>query len=175
MGVGPGEVEGEDLLAGVVHFQDQVVLADVLEQTLDGRHEHVRLARAPQVVHQVAVDAGAAEHLLLGLLREEKGIAAQVLTDAGVNLDAAFFCSRAVALFSSVLAYIFWNRGVEEVDPIERASLRIATYELRHRPDVPYRVVINEAVELGKAFGTEASSAFVNGLLDAIAKAARPA
>ena len=62
------------------------------------------------------------------------------------------------------------DRGMEEVDPIERAALRIAAYELVHRPDVPYRVVINEAIELAKAFAADDSHKFVNGVLDKVIK-----
>ncbi|WP_411016479.1 transcription antitermination protein NusB, partial [Salmonella sp. s40490] len=47
----------------------------------------------------------------------------------------------------------FLDRGIEQVDPVERAALRIAAYELRQRPDVPYRVVLNEAIETVKRFG----------------------
>ena len=60
----------------------------------------------------------------------------------------------------------FLDRAVEEVDPIERAGLRIAAYELRHRLDVPYRVVSNEAIESVKKFGTEHGHTYVNGVLD---------
>lgn len=60
----------------------------------------------------------------------------------------------------------FLDREVEEVDPIERAALRQATYELLHRLDVPYAVVINEAIEIVKKFGTEHGHTFVNGVLD---------
>ncbi|MBB1088020.1 transcription antitermination factor NusB [Lysobacter sp. SG-8] len=60
----------------------------------------------------------------------------------------------------------FLDRKVEEVDAIERAGLRIAAYELRHRLDVPYRVVINEAIESVKKFGTEHGHTYVNGVLD---------
>lgn len=60
----------------------------------------------------------------------------------------------------------FLDRTVEEVDAIERAGLRIAAYELRHRLDVPYRVVINEAIESVKKFGTEHGHTYVNGVLD---------
>jgi len=52
---------------------------------------------------------------------------------------------------------------------LDRNVLRLAVFELKWRPDIPKKVTLNEAVELGKAFGTEASSAFVNGLLDRIA------
>ena len=58
------------------------------------------------------------------------------------------------------------DRGMEEVDPIERAALRIAAYELVHRPDVPYRVVINEAIDSTKRFGSEHGHTYVNGVLD---------
>lgn len=60
----------------------------------------------------------------------------------------------------------FLDRDVEQVDPIERAVLRIAAYELRLRPDVPYRVVINEAIEIVKRFGSEHGHTYVNGVLD---------
>ena len=58
------------------------------------------------------------------------------------------------------------DRDVAQVDPIERAVLRIAAYELLHRPDVPYRVVINEAIETTKRFGAEQGHTYVNGVLD---------
>ena len=60
----------------------------------------------------------------------------------------------------------FLDRDVEQVDPIERAVLRIAGFELRYRPDVPYRVVINEAIETTKRFGAEHGHTYVNGVLD---------
>ena len=61
------------------------------------------------------------------------------------------------------------DRPINEVDPIETAILRLACYELAHRPDVPYRVVINEAIELAKSFGAESGHKFVNGILDKVA------
>ncbi len=60
----------------------------------------------------------------------------------------------------------FVDREIALVDPIERAVLRIAAYELLHRPDVPYRVVINEAIETTKRFGSEHGHTYVNGVLD---------
>lgn len=60
----------------------------------------------------------------------------------------------------------FLDRGIEEVDPIERAMLRIAAYELQHRIDVPYRVIIDEAVKTVKRFGSEHGHTYVNGVLD---------
>ncbi|HRP71929.1 MAG TPA: transcription antitermination factor NusB [Luteimonas sp.] len=60
----------------------------------------------------------------------------------------------------------FLDRAIDEVDPIERAMLRIAAYELLHRPDVPYRVVIDEALKTVKRFGSEHGHTYVNGVLD---------
>ena len=67
----------------------------------------------------------------------------------------------------------FVDRPVGEVDQIERAALRIAAYELLHRPDVPYRVVINEAIDTTKRFGSEHGHTYVNGVLDQAAAAWR--
>jgi N utilization substance protein B len=63
----------------------------------------------------------------------------------------------------------FLDRGIEQVDPIERATLRLGAYELKYRPDVPYRVVLNEAIELVKRFGSEHGHTYVNGVLDKLA------
>ena len=60
----------------------------------------------------------------------------------------------------------FLDRNIAQVDPIERGVLRLAAYELRFRPDVPYRVVINEAIETTKRFGAEQGHTYVNGVLD---------
>lgn len=67
----------------------------------------------------------------------------------------------------------YLDREVAEVDPIERAALRLAAYELKHRPDVPYRVVINEAIEVTKRFGADHGHSYVNGVLDKLAGALR--
>lgn len=69
----------------------------------------------------------------------------------------------------------YLDREVEQVDPIERAVLRLATFELLHRPDVPYRVVINEAIEVAKRFGSEYGHTYINGVLDKAAAEWRPA
>ncbi|MBT4161408.1 MAG: transcription antitermination factor NusB [Gammaproteobacteria bacterium] len=61
------------------------------------------------------------------------------------------------------------DRGYEELDPIEKAILLIGTYELQSRIDIPYKVVINEAVELAKSFGATESFKYVNSVLDALA------
>ncbi|TDQ57416.1 NusB antitermination factor [Mesocricetibacter intestinalis] len=65
----------------------------------------------------------------------------------------------------------FLDRSTDELDPIERAILRLATYELKYEADVPYKVVINEAIEVAKTFGAEESHKYINGVLDKIAPA----
>ena len=65
------------------------------------------------------------------------------------------------------------DRAIESVDPVERAVLRLGVYELRYKPEVPYRVVINEAVELAKVFGAEQGHKYVNGVLDQVARQVR--
>lgn len=64
----------------------------------------------------------------------------------------------------------YLGRPLLEIDPVELAVLRLAVFELIKRPDVPYRVVINEALELTKKFGSSEGFKFVNGVLDRIAK-----
>lgn len=66
------------------------------------------------------------------------------------------------------------DRKVSEVDPVERAILRLGTYELLFKLEVPLRVVINEGVELAKTFGAETSHKYINGVLDKVARAHRP-
>jgi N utilization substance protein B len=71
---------------------------------------------------------------------------------------------RVAQLDDALVPYL--DREVAQVDPIERAALRIAAYELLHRPDVPYRVVLNEAIDSTKRFGSEHGHTYVNGVLD---------
>ncbi|MCU0833469.1 MAG: transcription antitermination factor NusB [Chromatiaceae bacterium] len=66
------------------------------------------------------------------------------------------------------------DRPLEQVDPVERAILRAGAFELLQCPAIPARVAINEAVELAKLFGAEQGHKYVNGVLDQIARAARP-
>ena len=67
------------------------------------------------------------------------------------------------------------DRDPSAIDPIEKALLYLGAYELAHRIDVPYRVVINECVELAKVFGATDSHKYVNGVLDKLATTLRSA
>jgi N utilization substance protein B len=65
------------------------------------------------------------------------------------------------------------DRPVRELSPVEHAALLLATYELAYHPEIPYRVVINEAVELAKTFGGTDGFKYVNGVLDRVASGLR--
>ncbi|HDM8433649.1 TPA: transcription antitermination factor NusB [Yersinia enterocolitica] len=83
---------------------------------------------------------------------------------SGVAVNAASLD----ALMAPVL-----SRQLEELGQVERAVLRIALFELSKRDDVPYKVAINEAIELAKTFGAADSHKFINGVLDKVAPTVR--
>ncbi len=67
----------------------------------------------------------------------------------------------------------FVDRPVDSIDPVERAILRIGVYELLHRLNMPYRVILNEGINLAKDFGADGSHKYVNGILDKVAQQKR--
>ncbi|CAA9890587.1 transcription antitermination protein [Candidatus Methylobacter favarea] len=67
----------------------------------------------------------------------------------------------------------FVDRPVDMIDPVERAILRIGAYELLHRLNMPYRVILNESINLAKCFGADGSHKYINGILDKIAQKER--
>jgi transcription antitermination protein NusB len=69
----------------------------------------------------------------------------------------------------------FLDRPISQVDPVELAILRLGAYEILYTPNIPSRVAINEAVELTKLLGAHEGHRYVNGVLDKIARSARPA
>jgi len=94
------------------------------------------------------------------------------------NVDQEYFAELLLGVLkelSSIDAALekHMSRSINSVDPVERAIIRIATYEFIKRPDVPYRVVLNEAVVLAKKFCAEKSHTFVNAVLDKVARDTR--
>ncbi len=67
----------------------------------------------------------------------------------------------------------YLDRSVSMIDPIEKVILRIGVFELQHKIEIPYKVVINESIELAKRFGAEDSYKYVNGILDKVAQQIR--
>lgn len=96
----------------------------------------------------------------------------------GTELDRAdreYFRELLVDLLAErqaldTLITTYADRDVAQLDPVEHAILFIGLYELRHRPDIPYRVVINESVKLCKRFGAEDGHKYVNAVLDRAAR-----
>ena len=117
--------------------------------------------RALQAIYAWQISGGTADQVIAQFAHEQ----AHEIADLSYFEDLVRGVLKQKADIDGALAG-FLDRGVEEVDAIERAALRIATYELRHRPDVPYRVVINEAIDTTKRFGSEHGHTYVNGVLD---------
>lgn len=69
----------------------------------------------------------------------------------------------------------YLDRPLTQLDPVEHAVLLLAAYELTHCPELPYRIVINEAVELTKLFGATDGHKYINGVVDRMARKLRPA
>lgn len=76
-------------------------------------------------------------------------------------------------LTAAVTPYL--DRPLGQLDPVEHAVLLLGAYELMYRPEVPWKVVVNESVSLTKVFGAEEGYKFVNGVLDKLARTARSA
>lgn len=99
-------------------------------------------------------------------------ICAELLASQNVkDLDMEYFEAllKGVVGESAALEDMFMphlDRPVAQLDPVERGILLLSTYELKDRLDVPYRVVLNEAVELAKGFGAEESHKYINAVLD---------
>lgn len=91
------------------------------------------------------------------------------------HIDIAYFQTLLHAIPSEVanldmLVSPFLDRDVQTLDLIEHAILWIGSYELKHQPDIPFRVAINESVELAKVFGAADSHKYINGVLDKLAR-----
>ncbi len=106
-------------------------------------------------------------------------IEAQFLEDqVSDKVDIPYFLEllRGVPLVFAELdaqMHPFLDRPLDNLNPIELAILRIAIYEFLHRLDIPYRVVIDEALRLAKAFGAQEGYKYVNAILDQVAKVSR--
>ncbi|MEE2024709.1 MULTISPECIES: transcription antitermination factor NusB [Alkalimonas] len=104
----------------------------------------------------------------------------QLLLENNVKqLDVAYFQDllRGVVSYHQTLDELlkpFLDRPFDEIDQVEKAILRVSGYEMKYRLDVPYKVVINEAIELAKSFAADDSHKFVNGILDKAVRTLRP-
>ena len=126
--------------------------------------------RALQAVYAWQISGGLVEQVIAQFAHEQ----AHEIADLEYFDDLVRgLVKHRASLDEALVGYL--DRPVEEVDPIERAVLRLSAYELIHRLDVPYRVVLNEAIEIAKRFGSEHGHTYVNGVLDRAAADGRPA
>ena len=94
------------------------------------------------------------------------------------KIDTEYFTELVSGVAASIndldpLLEKYMSRLTASVDPVERAIIRLAAYEFLHRIDVPYRVVLNEAISMTKEYCSENSHTFVNAVLDKVAKEIR--
>lgn len=123
--------------------------------------------RALQALYQLDVTPGGAAEAVDGAFATDD---AKVDPEARrFALDLAQGVSEHQADIDKLIETHSHNWRLDRMARVDRSVLRLATYELLFRADIPKKVTINEAVELGKRFGAEDSSAFINGLLDRIA------
>ncbi|HZH44592.1 MAG TPA: transcription antitermination factor NusB [Lysobacter sp.] len=126
--------------------------------------------RALQAVYAWQLSGGRIEEILVQFAHEQAREPADLSYFEDLVRGVISRCDELDAALAP-----FLDRTIEQIDPVERAALRIAVYELRHRLDVPYRVVLNEAIESVKRFGAEHGHTYVNGVLDRAASEWRAA
>jgi N utilization substance protein B len=126
----------------------ELCLQALYQWLLNGSGVEELLVQAAERAEKAPPDVAYLEELLRGTLRD------------------------AEALRERLRPYL--DRAVEALSPVEHALLLMAACELMNRPDTPYRVVINEAVELAKAYGGTDGHKYVNGVLDKLAAELRP-
>lgn len=122
-----------------------------------------------QALYQWLLNETPPSTLLTQFQQQEEGLG---------RADPAYFTEllqgvvdQAPELSASVAPHL--DRPLAQLDPVEHAVLLVAAYELKHKPEVPWKVVVNEAVNLTKTFGSEEGYKFVNGVLDKLARVMR--
>ena len=133
------------------------------EEFGNATNRHDARERAFHLLYETEMKGNAIADVLAALPVDPDEFAAQLVVGVGENQDD----------LDAVIAPHARNWEVDRMPALDRAILRLATYELIHRPDVPTAVVISEAVELAKSYSTDDSSRYVNGVLSAVAGAVR--
>ena len=108
-------------------------------------------------------DALAHAKTIEGWERCDQGLAEELLTE---------IIRQSESLEQKISPYL--DRSLASLSPVERAILLIGAYELSARPETPFKVVLNEAIELGKSYGGTDGHKFVNGVLEKLAREFRP-
>ena len=148
-------------------MQDQPALKGQLEAVAATVR---RLQRISDRMRMVEEPEKFPEQADLSRLRETKAELIALRKSSDELVDAVLLNKQTI---DETLASVVDNYSPERIDPVDRAILRLGTYELQHAATPP-KVVINEAIELAKRFGTTDSKRFVNGVLDRISKQSAP-
>lgn len=136
------------------------------------KHGRIRARRsAVQALYQWEMTQSSMEDVIKEFMNERSELK---------KADIDYFCellkgsaSRVNELNEEITPFL--DRPLKELDPVERAVLLVGSYELMFHPELPWRVVVNESVELAKMFGAEQSHKYVNSILDKIAHKVRMA
>jgi len=127
--------------------------------------------RALQALYQIDVASTDLEEALARFWRSFEPVEREVRETAEALVRGVAAHRRQI---DEAIEAVSVNWRLDRMAKVDRNVLRLAVHELLHRPDVPVKVVIDEAIELGKKFGSESSGAFVNGVLDRIASGLPP-
>ena len=133
-------------------------------------HARIRSRRtAVQALYQWQMNSAAIDEIINEFLAERSELK---------KADTEYFCD----LVNGISEHInelqdeikpVLDRDLNMLDPVERAILFIGTYELKHHPELSWRIVVNESVELAKMFGAEQSYKYINGVMDKIVRRIR--
>ncbi|MEJ2094322.1 MAG: transcription antitermination factor NusB [Gammaproteobacteria bacterium] len=135
-------------------------------ENTSSKQRRIRARRsAVQALYQWEMNNSDVEEILSEFLNERSEIK---------KADAEYFCELVTGTLTNMANLInelkpYLDRPIDLLDPVERAVLLVGLYELIYRPELPWRVVVNESVELAKMFGAEQSHKFINGVMDKVA------
>ena len=128
--------------------------------------------RALQALYQIDVAAEGIDEALARFWRSFEPVEREVMDMAEVLVRGVAEHRRTI---DGAIEAVSTHWRLDRMARVDRNVLRLAVHEMLHRPEVPVKVIINEAIELGKKFGSESSGAFINGVLDKIAQSLPPA
>ena len=123
-----------------------------------------------QALYQYAMTSANTQHIMAQFLHD----------NADKKYDEAYFCEHYPKLFAEItlldqhIERVLHDKKMTDLTPMELSVCRLGVYELLYVTDVPYKVVIAEALTIQKRFGSEDGHKFVNGVLDCLAKHMRP-
>ena len=151
--------------------------------------KEVKIDDSPKIVKKVKTSQNRRKSRELALKAVYRGMInaselKQIIADAQedpeyIKADEAYFKSLLVGVTTKIdeldnQISVFIDRKIEELSPIEHAILRISSFELMFDASIPYRVAINEGVELAKIYGGADGHKYINGVLDKVAASVRP-